>query len=372
MRHLFDTPLGAQVAPIGSFKNDGDMDVVALAGLGAGILGGIFGMQNTEDTNDTNMRIATKTNQANKEINESQLAWARENYADQKAENRYLTDLAYERQLENRAHTEEYNSPAAIKQRLIDAGFNPGMVMSSLGGSLSSGSLSSVATGSAPKGDVPAQIPMQAARMEANNAFGLGINQAVSNYLALKQNEREDYRLASDITFADAKQRIDYLDYRLKRSSSETESAYIKKQMEALDKEMALNKDKFEQGVEWQNFQKEVQNFQMRLSQKELAIKQYLASNEVSLGAATIEKLASETNYLDKQAYEMIQNGVSKREIDHWISEQERMVNNIIHDDELQKKFNNGKGLGVYTRFSRWLLDPIKGVLSGNASVKPK
>lgn len=370
MRHLFDIPLGASYAPIG-FKREG-IDYGAIAAIGgSALIGALVSNINTNNTNNTNYENVRETNTQNALMHQADLAWSKQQYEDQKLENRYLVDLAYQRQNDLVADERAYTDPAAVKQRYLEAGINPYLASQAGIASGSSGS-QSVQSGSAPSYNTPSSPEMKAAQAISNNSFGLGINQAINNYLALKQNEREDYRLASDITFADAKQRIDYLDYRLKRSSSETESAYLKKQMEALDKEMALNRDKFEQGVAWQNFQKEVQNYQLRLSEKELAIKQFLANNEVSLGAATIEKLASECNYLDKQAYEMVQNGVSKREIDGWISEQERMINNIIHDDELQKKFNNGKGLGVYTRFSRWLLDPIKGVLSGNASVKPK
>lgn len=371
MRHLFDIPLGASFAPNG-FKRDGNLDWGAIAAIGgSALVGALASTINTNSVNNTNYENVRETNTQNALMHQADLAWAKQQYEDQKSENRFLVDQAYQRQKDLISDERSYTDPASIKQRYLDAGINPYLASQSGIASGSSGNYS-VQSGSAPSSNVPQGAAMQSAQAISNNGFGLGINQAVNNYLAYKQNEREDYRLASDISFADAKQRLDYLDYRLKRSSSETESAYIKKQMEALDKDMALNRDKFEQGVEWQNFQKEVQNFQMRLSQKELAIKQFLANNEVSLGAATIEKLASECNYLDKQAYELVQNGVSKREIDGWISEQERMINNIIHDDELQKKFNNGKGLGVYTRFSRWLLDPIKGVLSGNASVKPK
>ena len=101
------------------------------------------------------------TNEANKEINEQQLAWARENYELEKAENRFLVDQAYERELENRTHQEQYDSPEATKQRWIDAGFNPSLMMSPTG--LQSGSVGSVGSsvGSAPRHNQPNMIPMQ-------------------------------------------------------------------------------------------------------------------------------------------------------------------------------------------------------------------
>lgn len=71
----------------------------------------------------------------------------------------------------------------------------------------------------------------------------------MQNYLAMKANEREDYKLASQITFDDFNTRLKYLEYRLHKSKNESESAYIKKQMESLDEEMALNRDKFALGV---------------------------------------------------------------------------------------------------------------------------
>ena len=67
--------------------------------------------------------------------------------------------------------TNAYNSPAAQKQRYLDAGLNPYMMM---------GSQPAASASSMPAAGVPSQLPMQAARMEAFNQWdlGKGLNEA--------------------------------------------------------------------------------------------------------------------------------------------------------------------------------------------------
>lgn len=128
--------------------------------LGAGI-SGLFGMQSSvmnaeaqHQANRYNLQAQRETNQANMEINQSQLDYAQKMYQDQVAQQWKMFNT-----------TNAYNSPAAQKQRYLDAGLNPYIMM---------GAQPAASASSMPSAGIPNQLPMQAARMEAFNQWNLG------------------------------------------------------------------------------------------------------------------------------------------------------------------------------------------------------
>lgn len=128
--------------------------------LGAGI-SGILGIGSSavnakaqNQANKYNLQAQRETNQANMAINQSQLDYAQKMYQDQVAQQWKMFNT-----------TNAYNSPAAQKQRYLDAGLNPYMMM---------GSQPAASASSMPAAGVPSQLPMQAARMEAFNQWNLG------------------------------------------------------------------------------------------------------------------------------------------------------------------------------------------------------
>ena len=128
--------------------------------LGAGI-SGLFGVGSSvmnaasqNQANKYNLQAQRETNQANMAINQSQLDYAQKMYQDQVAQQWKMFNT-----------TNAYNSPAAQKQRYLDAGLNPYIMM---------GSQPAASASSMPAAGVPAQLPMQAARMEAFNQWNLG------------------------------------------------------------------------------------------------------------------------------------------------------------------------------------------------------
>jgi hypothetical protein len=128
--------------------------------LGAGI-SGLFGVGSSamnaasqNQANKYNLQAQRETNQANMAINQSQLDYAQKMYQDQVAQQWKMFNT-----------TNAYNSPAAQKQRYLDAGLNPYMMM---------GSQPAASASSMPAAGVPSQLPMQAARMEAFNQWNLG------------------------------------------------------------------------------------------------------------------------------------------------------------------------------------------------------
>lgn len=128
--------------------------------LGAGI-SGLFGVhsslmnaQSQYQANKYNLQAQRETNQANMAINQSQLDYAQKVYQDQVAQQWKMFNT-----------TNAYNSPTAQKQRYLDAGLNPYIMM---------GSQPAASASSMPAAGIPNQLPMQAARMEAFNQWNLG------------------------------------------------------------------------------------------------------------------------------------------------------------------------------------------------------
>lgn len=114
----------------------------AIIGGVGNLLGGLFGSKSQKSANSANLQIARETNAMNKELFYAQQAWNEEMWNKQN----------------------EYNTPAAQAQRMLDAGFNP--------------YLSDVDTGSA--GSVsPVSAPtMQGATMQSSGDI---IQQTFSN-----------------------------------------------------------------------------------------------------------------------------------------------------------------------------------------------
>lgn len=128
--------------------------------LGAGV-SGLFGIGSSalnahaqNQANKYNLQAQRETNQANMAINQSQLDYAQKMYQDQVAQQWKMFNTA-----------NAYNSPAAQKQRYLDAGLNPYMMM---------GSQPAASASSMPSAGIPNQLPMQAGRIEAFNQWNLG------------------------------------------------------------------------------------------------------------------------------------------------------------------------------------------------------
>lgn len=124
--------------------------ISGLLGLGSSALNS----QSQSQANKYNLQAQRETNQANMEINQSQLDYAQKMYQDQVAQQWKMFNT-----------TNAYNSPTAQKQRYLDAGLNPYIMM---------GSQPAASASSMPAAGIPAQLPMQAARMEAFNQWNLG------------------------------------------------------------------------------------------------------------------------------------------------------------------------------------------------------
>ena len=111
-------------------------------------------------SNNTNKKISSDTNAQNYKIWQESLAAQREQYEKEKFENRFLINQQRAWSLADRDFENQYNSPAALRQRLEQAGINPAFAMSN-GQGLFGSSTAETSTGSPPSASVPAAPEMR-------------------------------------------------------------------------------------------------------------------------------------------------------------------------------------------------------------------
>lgn len=121
-----------------------------LTGLGS-VFNGVMGLIGTQYAADQSYDAAMNTNAAQERMWNKAQANEQKRFTDSLMENRYLTDLAYKRTIEQRDYENWYNTPEQQVQRYRDAGLNPYLMMSGQNalGSVSAGSAS---VGSPPSG----------------------------------------------------------------------------------------------------------------------------------------------------------------------------------------------------------------------------
>ena len=207
MRNLFSRPLASGGLPFSPVSRHIDPLTI---GLGVGVLGAGLNYLTSSQANSANKEIARETNAQNYKIWREQLAANREMWNGQVLENRQIADTAYNRQRQLISDERAYNDPNAIKNRLLQAGINPAYAMGTGAfGTLQSGT--GVSAGSAPSSSVPSAPSMQTGAPQVPIDLGSGIGYGLQAYLAHKQETREDYRLAHDITYSLNRLKIDNL-----------------------------------------------------------------------------------------------------------------------------------------------------------------
>lgn len=364
---LLNLPLGANTAPIGLIRKCDVMD--GLGAVGA-LIGGAFNLWATDDTNYTNLVLNDRTNRSNEEINRQQLAWAREQYEQEKAENRFLVDQAYERELENREHNEEYNTPAAMMARYRAAGINPYLAMFGSGSSGAAGVRSSVnaSVGSNPHANQPSMIPMQnPAPMQIPQGFGSSLVDAIDN---MAKNDIARGALNEQIEARVANMELEYMKFLEEKANNKSQRDFYKAQIEDMSKKFALETSKFEKEKDWQNFQKYYQQAQLEQHDKELEIQNYLANSKIKLDSAQVSEIATAVIKMKQEVFEMQRSGDSKQAIDKWIERQQELTFKNMELDWKRRDPNGYSKFGQqWNDFSSWLTGPIKGLVS--LGIKP-
>lgn len=119
-----------------------------VSGIG-GLIGGVSSMFGSIYSADQNYDAVMNTNAINERNFLKSQANERQRFVDSINENRYLTDLAYKRSIEQRDYENWYNSPEQQVERYRDAGLNPYLMMSG------QNAMGSVQVGQAPVGSPP-------------------------------------------------------------------------------------------------------------------------------------------------------------------------------------------------------------------------
>ncbi|QCS36954.1 DNA pilot protein [Tortoise microvirus 33] len=122
----------------------GSAAIAGGASLIGGAISGLFGSKSSKKANQSNERLAAQQNEYNLQYQ-----------ANEFAQNQKMSDLEYQRNLEQWHLQNEYNSPAQQRQRLVEAGLNPNLVYGS---------------GTASAGNATGSPQYQAARYKAPNA----------------------------------------------------------------------------------------------------------------------------------------------------------------------------------------------------------
>lgn len=230
MRNLFSLPLGAQCAPFGFSQRCVEISDTFP------FVGGLLGYLGASQTNDTNYDIATMTNSTNSEINDKQLAWARENYELEKEENRFLVDQAYNRSLADRENERAYQSYKNQIKLMREAGINPSLMLSGSSGHAGA-SVSTVNTvGSPARHNQPGMIPMQTGAPMQNtlDSFGMGLSKTADLMLARDIHE-------SDLSMARAKLGIESMKAMAEVKKAGADTKYTNQLTDQIAKQMLFD-----------------------------------------------------------------------------------------------------------------------------------
>ena len=178
------------------------------AGLGLGLLGGVFDLIGTSMTNNANQNLQYQS------------------YLQQQK----LMDKANDINVQNWRMQNEYNSPKNESKRLLDAGINPTLAKYGGTGSSSASSIPSVGAPSAPS-PIPSENGLR--------QLGLGINQGLQNYLQIRKTE-------SDLTSAKIRDDNDSLRALADYKKSGAESYKIGMEAEKLFDDLNFNRDSYD------------------------------------------------------------------------------------------------------------------------------
>lgn len=342
--YVFSKPLGVVSAPFGSYKKN---DAILAAGLiagGASLLGSAV-------SSYYNLKNQADTNAANQSINREQMANQRYLYDQQRADERFLVNQAYER-----------NRPINQVKELREAGINPAFAMDS-----GSFGIQSAQTGTAPSPpSSSAPIPNQAARMDD---LGLGISNAgqlISNsIIQQKEQNRADEALQSDKTYRGVQARTEFLNALTKAKEAGVSEKYINKQIEEMDRRYQFDKSKEEKEAAARDRSLDLDERRVEIQAYEAETSRMAAKAGIALNAAQISKVAQDISESKERVFQMAQNGASQRSIDAFVERQQKATaERLERENERGKRQESTKRRQAYMDFTDWLFTPLKGIVS--------
>lgn len=346
---VFSKPLGVDSAPFGSSKKEiAPAVAAALIAGGSAVASGIGNLWSQADTNETN-----------RDINESQIQFQRGIYYDQKDENRFLINQAYERE-------KELNDPVYKKNRLLAAGINPAFAMQS--GEF--GQNQTVIAGSAPSApSLPSPYYQQPLDF---NGLGIAGQSAVDTYFAAQAAEDSSNKINSDISYTRSKQVNEYLETRQKIKSADIDDKYKSRLINQLDQDYQFNQESYgerQRAIKLSNDNIEnsmlIQNAQLQLEQRKQDMNEKLAEMNIKLSKSQIAKISAEIDNIYATVSEMKLNGESNRLINHYVAQKESALASQLKREAAQGARNDMEGFRRnYQDFTNWLFTPLKGIIS--------
>ena len=190
--------------------------------------------------NELNYWSTMDTNKTNADINDAQLAAARENW---KREQQNF-ELQRKWALEDRDYENSYNSPINVRNRLLQAGINPALAMSGQGGVVSAPSSSAKPAQAPSFGSPPSSIPMQAAHFEPTMPNGLGLSDAMVRSIELMQQSE---RNQTDISAIRQRVANETAETKAKIVSMGKKNEETDKIIRKLNQDILFNEDSYEE-----------------------------------------------------------------------------------------------------------------------------
>ncbi len=264
-------------------------------------------------TNNANKKISRDTNEQNYKIWHEQLAAQREQYEKEKFENRFLINQQRGWSLADRDFENQYNSPAALRQRLEQAGINPAFAMSN-GQGLFGSATAETSTGSPPSSPVPAAPEMRGYSADFSG-FGLGVSQALATYYQSKQEQRADYALASDIEFRNRKSIIDYMHVRNEAIKNGISQRALEQEDEHFYKSFGLESSKVNRQLDIDEARTRLDSRRVAIEETRLQMDKDLAEQNIRLSKTQQKSILQDIQESAERIEQMRQNGASERDL---------------------------------------------------------
>lgn len=251
----FNKALGLNLSP---FAPNKACDPYSMIGqLGAANLSMLGNYYSTQDSNQTNRRIARETNAQNYQIWHEQLAAQREQYERERQENRFLVDQAYQRSL-----------PTEVVKNLKAAGINPAFALDA-----NAFSTQQTSVGNNPSSSVPQAPEMVTGAPNIPvdfSSFGVGVGNAVANFLQSQKNE-------ADISYLTLKGQNETAETIAKIRNMDKNSKYLNQLADNLEQEFKFNAETWKH----RTFNIEAQG-NLMVAQENLAKAEKVVQDEVS------------------------------------------------------------------------------------------
>lgn len=275
--------------------------------------------------NELNYWSTMDTNKTNADINDSQLAAARENW---KREQQNF-ELQRKWALEDRDYENSYNSPVNVRNRLLQAGINPALAMSNQGGVGSASSASTKPTQAPSFGSPPSSIPMQPTHFEPTMPNGLGLSDAMVRSIELMQQSE---RNQTDISAIRQRVANETAETKAKIASLGKKDEETDKIIRKLDQDILFNEESYEERMR-----------SIKLGNDKLKADQAYTNALTALSEAEKRLKVDENDRAWKQLKQWIANSVSQISLNASQAHKNYQDAATSFQNELSQIFNNSK-----------------------------